>query len=353
MITLNDLGYNSDFDELLNLNNNSDLQIGRVISEHKERYIVKTSENELDAEIIGNMRFTAQNRNDFPVVGDWVAISIYDNDKAIIYKILPRKNKIERQAVGKFGEKQIIASNIDYSFIIQSVDRDFSINRIERYLTICFEAKVVPIIIINKIDLVNASELQLIEEQINKRITDIKIIYSSNETKFGFDEILKIIEKGKTYCLLGSSGVGKSTLINNLLGNNIIKTNDINNNIQRGKHTTTRRELFILENGGLLIDNPGMREVGIANAEKSLNFTFNHISELSERCKFSDCKHINEAGCAVIEAVEKGIIDENVYNNYIKLLKEQKHFEMNLMEKKKKDKKLGKIVKHYKKHNQK
>jgi ribosome biogenesis GTPase len=346
---LEDFGYTNKLEEYRKEKKLIDFEVGRIISEHKERYIVKTENGEFEAEIIGNMRFSAKNRNDFPSVGDWVSVSQFDVNKVIIYNILPRENVIERQAVGKFGEKQIIASNIDYAFIIQAVDRDFNINRIERYLTICNTSKILPIIVISKIDLIEDAELQIINETIQKRIKQTPVIYISNETKTGYETLLKIIEKGKTYCLLGSSGVGKSTLINNLLGENVMRTNAISESTKKGKHVTTHRQMFVLADGGILIDNPGMKEVGIVDVEKGLEMTFSEIFELSANCKFKDCKHINEAGCAIIEAVEQEIIDKTSYENFLKLEREKQHFEMNLIEKKKKDKQFGKMVKQYKK----
>ena len=342
-------GYNNKLEELRIKNNLTGFDVGRVVSEHKERYIVRSENGEFEAEIIGNMRFSAKSRNDFPAVGDWVAISQYDDNKVLIYNKFPRLNVIERQAVGKFGEKQIIVSNVDYAFIVQAADRDFNINRIERYLTICNTSNVVPIIVLNKIDLINKSELQIISETISKRIKQIPIFFISNKTKMGYDSLLNVIEKGKTYCLLGSSGVGKSTLINNIIGENIMQTNSISDSTKKGRHVTTHRQLFILENGGLLIDNPGMKEVGIGDVEKGLEITFNKIHELSSNCKYKDCKHINEISCAVIEAVEQDIIDKNSYETYLKLEREKQHFEMDSIEKRNKDKQFGKIIKQYKK----
>lgn len=348
-MTLEDLGYNEDLEKFRISNNLLNFDIGRIISEHKERYIVKTVENEFEAEITGNLRFSAKSRNDFPAVGDWVSVSQFDENKVIIYNILPRKNSIERLAVGKFGERQIIASNIDFAFIVQAIDRDFNINRLERYLTICFTSDVSPIIVINKIDLINENDLHVVKDKLFKRLENVPAIFMSNENGIGIDELKKHILKGKTYCLLGSSGVGKSTLLNNLAGKTLMNTNSISESTQRGKHITSYRQLFILENGGLLIDNPGMREVGITDSEKGLEVTFDDIINISANCKFADCKHINEAGCAVIEAVENGIIDKNSYENYLKMEKEKQHFEMNLIEKRKKDKQFGKMVKQFKK----
>ena len=188
-MTLEDLGYNIDFENYRKDQNLDSFGVGRVISEHKERYVVKTAENEYDAEIIGNLRFSAHQRSDFPAVGDWVAISEYDEDKVLIHSIFPRKTIIERQAVGQQGEKQIIATNIDFAFIVQAVDRDFNINRIERYLTICNASKVSPIIILNKIDLINEIELKNLISAVQERIKQVPIIAISNETKKGIERL--------------------------------------------------------------------------------------------------------------------------------------------------------------------
>ena len=205
---LEDIGYKPLHEEF-RLKQNIDLaQIGRVIAEHKERYIVKTMQSEFDAEITGNMRFTANSREDFPAVGDWVVLTAYDLDFAIINKILPRFSTIKRKAVGQFGEIQIIATNIDYAFIIQAVDRDFNINRLERYLTLCNSSNVNPIIILSKIDLISKERQNEIFENIQSRITNIPILSISNESQEGIESIKATIEKGKTYCMLGSSGVG-------------------------------------------------------------------------------------------------------------------------------------------------
>ncbi len=344
-MTPDDLGY---YPELINIqkeNGWEGFSLGRIIAEHKERYIVKTPEQELEAEVIGNLRFTAQSRADFPAVGDWVAFSPFDDDKAIIHGILPRYSLIERQAVGKKGEKQIIATNIDYAFIVQSANRDFNINRFERYITICHSGGVKPILVLSKIDLISSEELSLLLQNLKERINNLPIIEISNETKEGIDQIKELMESGKTYCLLGSSGVGKSSLLNSLTGNDQIKTGEISQQIQRGKHVTTHRELHLLPEGGIIIDNPGMREVGTADAHDGLESTFDHIIELAQDCKFKDCSHTSEVGCAVLEAVKNDIIDSSTYENYLKMTREQEHYESSVAERRRKDKAFGKMVK--------
>ena len=343
-MTLEALGYNNELEHYRQEQHLDTFEVGRVISEHRERYVVKTAEGEFDAELIGNLRYSAQERAGFPVVGDWVAIQVYDEHKALIHALFPRKNRIERRAVGKHGEKQIIAANIDYAFIVQAVGWDFSINRIERYLTICNASGVEPIILLNKIDLISEPELEALVESVRARAGEVPVVPISNETRKGYPELNQWIKEGKTYCLLGSSGVGKSTLINNLSGRQLMKTNAISESTQKGRHVTSHRELVVLPGGGILIDNPGMREVGIADPGSGLEMTFSAIAELSEHCRFKDCTHTNEPGCAILAAVESGELDENALDNYRKMEREKEHYESTVAERRRKDKAFGKMV---------
>jgi len=347
-MTIEDLGYNDTFEKLRKENNLEDFEIGRIIAEHKERYIVKNEKGEFEAEITGNLRFTAKSREDFPAVGDWVTLLNCDTDFVIIHSVIPRISILSRQAVGKFGECQVIATNIDFALLVQAVDRDFNINRLERYLTICYSSKVSPIIVLTKIDLIEPHNLNEIVENIKQRIKNIPICVISNETKDGYSSITGLIEKGKTYCLLGSSGVGKSTLMNNLTGKNIMKTNTISKSTNKGRHITSHRELTVLESGGILIDNPGMREIGIIDSADGLENTFDKIYSFSKKCKFTDCTHTNEIGCAVIEAVELGEIDRKSYENFLKIEREKDHFDLTVAEKRNKEKSFGKMVKNFK-----
>jgi ribosome biogenesis GTPase len=346
---LEDLGYNNKLENFRIENKLNSFETGRVIAEHKERYIVRTINGEFDAEVTGNMRFTAKGREDFPAVGDWVALTTYDSEFAIIHQIFPRFSILGRQAVGQSGETQIIATNIDYAFLVQAVDRDFNINRLERYLTICYSSNVNPIIVLSKIDLIEQQKINGIVDEIKQRIKNVPVIAMSNESHEGYEVLKKQIEKGKTYCMLGSSGVGKSTLLNNLSGKAIMKTDAISQLTNKGRHITSHRELIVLDNGGLLIDNPGMREVGITDTTSGLEITFETIVQLSENCRFKDCTHINEIGCAVLEAIRNGEIDRASYENYLKLEREKAHFETTVAEKRKKEKIFGKILKDYKK----
>lgn len=348
-MNLQDLGYTHQLEKLRIENSLEAFEMGRVISEHKERYIVKTEKGEFEAEITGNLRFSSKSREDFPAVGDWVALTIYDSDFSIIHSILPRYSVISRHAVGSFGEIQIIAANIDYALLVQSADRDFNINRLERYLTICNAAKVSPIIVLSKIDLLPKDGISELVARIQARLKNLPILALSDQWQEGFDQLSAMIEKGKTYCLLGSSGVGKSTLLNRLCGQSLMRTDAISQSTQKGRHVTSHRELIVLENGGILIDNPGMREVGIADAGGGLAITFDLIFEYAHQCKFKDCTHINEIGCAVRDAVDSGAIDRTMYENFLKIEREKAHFDSSVVERRKKERNFGKMLKNYKK----
>lgn len=347
-MTNRDLGFNESLASYRLEQNLASFETGRVTSEHKERYIVRSAESEFDAELIGNLRFTAASRHDFPAVGDWVAFSIYDEGKALIHAIYPRASIIERKAVGKSGQVQIIATNIDFGLIVQAVDRDFNLNRLERYLTICYAAKVKPIIVLSKVDLIDSADLDSITDQISQRIEDVPVLTVSNKTA-GYHQVQAALEPGLTYCLLGSSGVGKSTLLNNLSGREHMKTGEISTSVNKGRHITSHRELIVLDGGGILIDNPGMREVGIADTTSGLEITFDAIMKYAQDCRYANCTHQHEAGCAVLEAVEKGEFDQDAYENFQKMEKEKIHFESDALERKKKDRDFGKMVKNFKK----
>jgi ribosome biogenesis GTPase len=259
---------------------------------------------------------------------------------------------LQRKAVGKSGQSQIIASNIDVGLIVQSVNRDFSINRLERYLSICNASRIEPIIILSKIDLIEKAELNEILTQVQERIKNVPLISLSNQSQVGVEEIKTLLISGKTYCLLGSSGVGKSTLINSIVGDQLVKTGSISESIGRGKHITTHRELMVLEKG-ILIDNPGMREIGITDSAEGFEMTFDEIINLAQDCRYNDCTHTNERDCAVLMALENDSLNPDSYENFLRMEKERKHFESNAQERKKKDKDLGKLIKNMKKNNKK
>jgi ribosome biogenesis GTPase len=246
--------------------------------------------------------------------------------------------------VGKAGEKQIISANIDVAFIIQSIDNNFNINRLERYMAVCYSSGIEPVLVISKVDLSTETELKTAMDSLEKRNKKIKTILLSNITDQGLDQILNFIEKGKTYCVVGSSGVGKSTLINKLLGDNVLRTGQISQSTNKGRHITEHRELFILDNGGIIIDTPGMKELGVTEDTEGLQTAFQEIYDMTLKCRFSDCTHVNESGCAVIQALNDGIIDKDSLENFRRLLKEQERFTLTIAEKRKKDREFGKMA---------
>ena len=344
-MTLSDLGFNPEYISSRDSTLSEGFSAARVMQEHRERYIVSTGENEYEAEITGNLRFTSSSVEDFPAVGDWVAITIYDTDQAIINKILPRKSILKRHSAGKTADKQVIAANVDTALIMQSIDNNFNLNRLERYLTICYSAHVEPVLIISKIDLAEERETEKALSELKKRHQEIKYFLLSNITRQGLDILSSILEKGRTYCVMGSSGVGKSSLINNLLKRNFLRTGEISLSSHKGKHTTDHRELIILDNGAIIIDNPGMRELGITDDNEGIKTTYQDILELSLKCRFPDCLHTNEDGCAVLGALRSGVIDAASLENFRKISREQALFNSTIAERRERDRKFGRMCK--------
>jgi ribosome biogenesis GTPase len=325
--------------------------IARVIEENRGSYRIKTATHEMPAEISGKLRFTAESREDLPAVGDWVAVSTFDdNTRAVIHAVLPRKTLIARKAAGERTEKQIIAANVDIIFIVQGLDHNFNPRRLERYLVVAHESGATPVVLLSKADLLAPQELQVRKQEAAAVSAGAQVIAYSAETGEGLDDIRRLITEGITVCLIGSSGVGKSTLINTLAGEELLETGSVREDDSRGRHTTVRRQMVFLPGGGILIDTPGMRELGLWHAESSLDVTFPEIAELAEGCKFSDCTHTHEPECAVRAAAEQGVLDARRFASYIKLRKEAERMNerttvAGMLERKRKDKILSRAVK--------
>lgn len=299
---------------------------GRVFIEHKSMYRVYTEAGDILAEISGKMRHEAIDGKDYPAVGDWVIVEPWNNEqKGTIHGILPRKSKFSRKVAGDNTREQILASNVDTVFLVNALNKDFNMRRIERYLVLAWESGSSPVIILSKADL-----CEDIEEKVNdvsKFAIGVPIHVVSSIKGEGVDGLKKYLGEGKTVALLGSSGAGKSTLINELAGYELQKTGDIRDGDDKGKHTTTHRELMMLPTGGLIIDTPGMRELQMWDGGQGISETFEDIEQLSKQCKFKDCNHRKEPGCAIKDALTQGTLNEERFQSYIKLQKEIQYFE--------------------------
>ncbi len=348
--SLEKLGYNEWFELKSKEYIKDNLSVGRIVEVNKNNYKVSNGQYDIFAELSGKFLFNIENSIDYPTVGDWVVVQCFDDySLAIIHHILPRKSLLKRKDPGKAVEFQLIAANIDYAFIIQSVDSNFNMNRLERYFVMINESKIQPIIVLSKTDLISDDQLSEISDKIKRFNDKYLFLPISNVTNDGIETLQKELQSYKTYCLLGSSGVGKTTLLNKLIGEQLFEVNEVREKDSKGRHTTVRRQLIRLESGSIFIDTPGMRELGNFAVDIGLDETFNEIVSYSCQCRFKDCTHIHEEGCAVKEAVEQGIIDEDRYNNFLKIRKESAYYETSYMEKRKKDKSFGKMVKNYKK----
>jgi len=320
--------------------------LARITRMDRDRYLVRNELNEVQAEPTGKLLFSTDSTQDLPCVGDWVLAQYYnDGTLAIIHEVLPRKSYLRRKSAGNKVEFQMIAANIDVAFIMQSLDLNFNIRRLERYLVMVNEGKIEPTILLSKSDLVSAEELAQRMLAIQEARIDTRIIAFSNRTETGLETVQQALQSGKTYCLLGSSGVGKTALLNHLLGRDAFETQPVREKDSKGRHTTARRQLSLLANGALLIDTPGMRELGLMAAGVTIDESFSDIYALSQRCRFSDCSHSVEHGCAILQAVETGELNPDRYESYMKLVKESEFHEMSYTERRKKDKQFGRMIK--------
>lgn len=297
----------------------SELHAARVISQYNEIYKVRLGKKEYLAEISGKYRHAATHAEDYPAVGDFAEIKKGESDteRLIIESILPRKSAFKRTAAGQTEHAQIIAANIDFLFICMALNEDYNINRLERYLSVAWESGATPVIILTKIDL--AENLDAILSEVNTVAFGVDILTTTLLDEFSFEAARGYFSENITASFVGSSGVGKSTIVNHLLGYEAIKTADIRQD-GKGRHTTTRRELFYLSDGGAIIDTPGMRELGLESAD--FGKSFSDIEELAEQCRFGDCSHESEPGCAIKKALEKGELDARRLESYQKLKKE-------------------------------
>lgn len=327
--------------------------LARVLVQHRDRYVVQTETDTRRAEITGKLRYTATDGEDLPAVGDWVKVIPTDEDSGIILDILPRKSVLKRRAVGQHGASQLIAANIDYAFIVQAIGHDFNLNRLERYLALTHAANIQPIVVLTKTDLIKADELTNYLDQLRERTKEIPIIPVSILQPDTLNGLRNYLLPGKTFCFIGSSGVGKSSLINAMGGGGMLKTQSISETTNKGRHTTTHRELMVLPGGAIVIDTPGMREIGMVDVSLGIETTFSDIGTLADNCQFTDCRHEGEKGCAVQEAIEAGKLTVETLESYRKLKREQEHFSSTVKQRRDKDKSLGKLYKSIQRANRK
>lgn len=318
MMDLRELGWNQFFEEHFTDFKRKGLVPARVIREHKHIYRVHTDQGPIAASLAGKIDFDATVKADYPTVGDWVAVTLIPNEhKAVIRAILPRKSKFTRKSASKADEEQVIAVNIETVFIVTSLDEDFNLRRIERYLVLAWDSGADPVIILNKSDLCDDIEYYI--KEIKFIAPDVPIHPISATEGQGIEPLFEYLGSGKTVSLLGSSGVGKSTIINTILGIERLAVAPVREDDSKGRHTTTHRELILLPQGGAMIDNPGMRQLHLWVDQDGINRAFEDIALIAENCKFRNCSHDHEPGCAVLEALEEGKIDFQRIENFQKL----------------------------------
>ena len=299
---------------------------GRVALEERGAYRLYTEQGELSAGVRGKLRFESESAADFPAVGDWVSVAKRERDGlAQIHAVLPRRSKFSRKAAGTSAEEQVVAANVDTVFLVQGLDHDFNLRRLERYIVAAFESNAAPVVILNKSDLCSDVEKRTAEAATVSSGTPVHAI--SSITGDGLKQIDQYILPGVTVAFLGSSGAGKSTLINRIVGEEMQKTAEVREHDSRGRHTTTHRELIVLKTGGLLIDTPGMRELQFWDASGSLGEAFSDIQSIAATCYFNNCSHQNEPGCAVREALEDGSLDRARYDSFAKMEKEMEYLD--------------------------
>jgi len=346
---LSDLGFDQWFEEHISELHQVGRGIARISAVDRGSYLIRNETREVPAELAGKFSYQIESSVDLPCVGDWVTVQYYNDDKeAIIHGVFPRKTLLRRKTAGENVDLQMIAANIDSAFIVQSCHFDFNPRRMDRYLVMAADGKVEPIVILTKTDLISHDELDQKLAITKSTAITARVLALSNISGVGFDEFQEMLVPGRTYCLLGSSGVGKTTLINRLIGQDAFDTKAVSGTGE-GTHTTARRQLIVLSQGAMVIDTPGMRELGLLGVSDGFNQGFEDILLLSESCRYANCGHEHESGCAVRAAVKNGQLNEDRYFSYIKLKKESEYHEMSYLDKRKKDRAFGRFIKSAKK----
>lgn len=321
---------------------------GRVSVVHKTCYEVVAEEGSFLCELTGNMLY-GRLSEEYPCTGDWVIFQPVDQDRGIIFDILPRDKTLYRKKSGTVSTRQAIAVHVDKAFIVQSLDANFNVRRIERFMVQILEEGITPVLILTKADL-GFDELDV--KGSLKHLSDKMFIFvTSIHSPEKIDALRAYIKQGETIVFTGSSGVGKSSLINALCQKDVLETSTISDFTGKGRHTSTRREMVLLDQSGVLIDTPGVREFGITSGDSDTLSSVLDISNLEGTCRFINCTHTNEPGCAIIEAVQNGTLEKDVYESYLRLRREARHFSTSEYERRKREKSFTKMVRDYKKNH--
>jgi ribosome biogenesis GTPase len=344
-MTLEEFGFSEWFGSQIDPETESELTVARVTAVHKGECEVSDGEETQSAKTTGRLRHQAKSKLDYPTVGDWVLVRDFDDDDfGTIRRVLKRQSELKRKTAGRTIRYQLIAANIDTAFIMQTVGPGYNLQRLERYLVMVNESAIEPVVLLSKSDLLSAEELQQKVTDVQARMPGVRVYAFSNVDNGGLEEVMALFEAGSTYCVIGTSGVGKTSLLNNLLGEeDYLFTLPVRDSDGKGVHSTTWRELITLDNGALVVDTPGMRELGNMDANEGIGETFDDITALAAQCRFNDCSHVGTLGCAVTAAVERGELPEARYKNFVRLIKEAAFHEQSSLEKRDQDKKLGRF----------
>lgn len=339
-------GWNDKLNQLKQSSQFSSFPHGRVSVVHRTCYEVISEEGIFLCELTGNMLY-GRTFEEYPCTGDWVLFQPTDQDKGIIFDMLPRNKALYRRKTGTESVRQAIAAHIDKVFIVQSLDDNFNVRRIERFMVQILDEDITPVLVLTKADL--GFDEEYIEASLKHLNGKIPVFITSAHSPEKIDVLREYIQEGETIVFTGSSGVGKSTLVNALCGKEVLRTSSISNSTGKGRHTSTRREMVLLDTSGVLIDTPGIREFGITSSDTDVLASVLNVSDLENSCRFMDCTHTSEPGCAVLAAIKDGALDESVYQSYLKLRKESSHFLTSEHEKRKRDRTFAKVLKNYKK----